>query len=217
MLLHKPFILTIFIICFLAGNVLAQKAEYIFTSYEVLPESSIELQGSTNINEFGCYTLELVPSISALVLPAQKEKALLLKDSRIKIKVNSLECGKEAINKDLKKTLKEREYPEIVIELKKISFNKENINNILINADLQIAGKNNPAHIQFSGEAEPINDIYCIKGVYDIKLTDFGIEPPQPLFGLIKVHDAFTISFNLIFRHNTDTTGIAEIIASKSD
>lgn len=215
MLLHKPFIVILTTAFILLGSLHAQNFDYTYTSYKVLPESRIELQGTTNINEFNCYTLELVPEVSALVLPAPKSQSILLKNSTVKIKVKSLECGKEAINRDLKKTLKGDDYPEILIGLNQINFEEDKSNKITINASLEVAGTTKPANLNLTGEFDSKDSIYYIEGKYKIRLTDFNIEPPQPLFGLIKVHDEIVISFDLALKHDNKTADLVSVLAEE--
>ena len=48
-------------------------------------------------------------------------------------------------------------------------------------------------------EARFTDDVLIIVGVLDLKMSDFGIEPPTAMFGMIKVYDELSIDFNLRF------------------
>jgi hypothetical protein len=46
------------------------------------------------------------------------------------------------------------------------------------------------------------NEIMKITGLINLKMSDFKIEPPQALFGMIKAKDAIGIQFVLQFCMN---------------
>jgi len=202
-----------------SGFASAQPQGFFRANVEILPESRIELRGTTNINRFNCQALQLAPGISAWVKHSPDENALYLQNSTMYVQVNSLECGQEAINRDLRKTLNATEHPEIVIEITRIHFERtadEFPEQVIVNAQMQIAGVENPVCISLASEMQASKGIYQIQGEHSIKLTEFGIDPPRTFFGLIKVEDKIVISFDLLLKQHTDLGHLREALKNRT-
>ena len=205
-------IITFLLVCSFLGSSLAQTGEYQTTYFELLPQSKIALEGTTNINQFDCFAESLVDGVSVTIKPEKiianstsDEQCTLfdLQNAKVTIEVAQLECGQEAINKDMRKTLKASDHPEIVIILKQIhvGYDEAHIaNNVMAQVEMVIAGSKQPVQLILDGTKNEKDGFFRVSGRHTLHLTDFGIEPPKALFGLIKVQDQIDILFDIAFR-----------------
>ena len=117
----------------------------------------------------------------------------------VKIKTTSLKSGKKTMDRLTYKALKATEHPLITFIFKKgeIVSDTTKVLTLKLQGDLTIAGvTKNVAVLTTINKLE--NQI-TLNGIYKLKMTDYGIEPPRALLGTIKTGDEITIEFNLNF------------------
>lgn len=175
------------------------------STFVALNESRLWIEGSSNVNQFECradnYEGEAtVPENdeSASVINASSELLLL----KIDIEVDSFDCGKQKMNKDLQEALKADKFPEITFIYQDASLISEpqDMNDafrLSVNGLLTVAGTTK--EIDFTTEAYYINQqrVRAV-GQTTINMTDFGVEPPTALMGLIRANEELTVNFDLI-------------------
>lgn len=54
--------------------------------------------------------------------------------------------------------------------------------------------------INIQVEGHPTSNGIAFKGNKKLKMTDFNMEPPKAMFGILKADDDVTVSFNVTFR-----------------
>jgi polyisoprenoid-binding protein YceI len=167
--------------------------------YQPSPESFIRIEGSSNVNEFTC-TSDRVNG-HARVSP----NADGTEDTHVEVAlpVRGLDCGKRQMNRDLFRTLKADEHPEIQFELIQAYIvgtaqgGDGNSYQIRVEGHLTVAGSTRFIVFDTTGEMQAGNR-YSIKGKKDILMTDFGLEPPTALLGLVKARDKLVVHFELL-------------------
>lgn len=101
------------------------------------------------------------------------------------------------------KALRSDKYPNIGITLKEI-VNNASLRNLKpgteqslhVVVDISLAGATKEYALQVKvREIKP--DLFKITAEKILFMSDFGVEPPTALFGLIKVNDIINISFDL--------------------
>ncbi|MDZ7717230.1 MAG: YceI family protein [Balneolaceae bacterium] len=176
------------------------------STFVPINESRLWIQGSSNVNQFECYAenysgeatvpneVEETPS----VINASSELLLL----KIDIEVDSFECGKQSMNKDLQKALQAEKFPEITFLYQNTTLLSEPQNRndgfeLRVHGLLTVAGTTK--EIYFNTEAYYINQqrVRAV-GKTTINMTDFGVEPPTALMGLIRANEELTVNFDLI-------------------
>jgi hypothetical protein len=177
---------------------------FIQKSYKILPQSTLEVNGKTNINSFCCNSKERFPSGQLSYQIENGSAVMQFENATLNIQISKLDCGAKAINKDLNKALQADQYPNITIDLKE-AFNLE-CNDLSdcdrwidfeTNSDITIVctskSVNIPVKVKKVDEQR-----FQISGGTNIKLCDFGVEAPTALLGLIKVKDRLEIKFDLL-------------------
>ena len=110
------------------------------------------------------------------------------------VPVESLESGKNGMNKNMYKALKSDEHPNITFKLndvKSVSPGK-----IAVTGNLSIAGTTKP--VDLAADYSVNGSTVKITGSKEIDMTTWNIDPPTAMFGTIKTGEIITIKYNLV-------------------
>lgn len=169
------------------------------------PASRVWLTGSANIVDFQCVAgiIESTGFISGLDTSRSHSGPHGEVSLTVKIPISKLNCGKPGINRDMKKTLNSEEYPYITYQLGKNRPTREpqqlssSSFNVEASGELTISGFKRTEHIvvegQFIGAWQ-----FRVKGQHPVLMSDYELDPPSPLMGLIKVNDELIVHFDVI-------------------
>jgi len=171
--------------------------------------STLSIAGKTNINNFCCEvngysgpdtisTLNPSPS-DAPDLPGIPLKGVL------QINIGDFNCRNNAMTYEFKKTLRYREYPQmqiVFLSLDKMpAFNNNGeIVKGFVNVDL--AGQTKRFEISYTSSRTASGDLQLV-GSRTFCFSDFGLQPPRKLGGLIRVSDELNVRFHLCLRPST--------------
>lgn len=119
----------------------------------------------------------------------------------LKIRVEGIESTKGRImdNKTYK-ALESDDHPYITFRLSKLAVKNQADKQITVTAtgNLTIAGKTRSVSLDAQGTKQG-NAIH-FKGSKDLKMTDFGIDPPTAMLGALKTGDDITIDYSLALK-----------------
>jgi hypothetical protein len=148
--------------------------------YVLIDTKKFTVKGSTTFGDFTCnYD---VKSKDTLFLN-QKEGLYC------KVIIKEFGCGNFLLNRDFRKTLKEKEHPEAIIYLSDIKKEGEKYS---YNLHLNLAGKERIfQNLYFKKE----NNL--LKGSINLRFSDFNLVAPAKLGGAIKVKEDISLSFSL--------------------
>ncbi|MFO7998583.1 MAG: YceI family protein [Bacteroidales bacterium] len=168
--------------------------------YEVRENSWIALSGTTNVNSFTCVSEGEIPrgSIVADVLPGSN--AIYFSEAELELAVSSFDCHNRMMNKDLHESMGGKNHPSIHIELVEIRPHEsvERGSEGKVRASLAITMNGKTKHTDLTvdfHQGNPFNML--ISGSKELLMSDFGIDPPSPALGLVRVRDKVTIAFRL--------------------
>lgn len=157
----------------------------------VTGSSTLEILGSTNINKFRCLSTNY-PGTDTLVESTNQEGLTILSGNII-LKTSEFDCENNLITKDLKKTLKAEQYPEIKIKFHQLMVAEKRFYGMM---EITIAGISKKYPINCS--IQPTSSKKkSITGAKDFNLTDFRLDPPDKLFGAIRVANNVSVLFHL--------------------
>lgn len=169
------------------------------------PASRVWLDGSANIVDFTCVAgiIDSRGSLNGFNAQAEGGRPHGEVQLQVSIPIKNLNCGKPPINRDMRRTLNSDEHPFIVYTLgenKLVDPNNRDLNgsfDIETFGELKISGKSRTEKIivkgQFIGTWQ-----FRVTGAHTIQMSDYGLEPPSPMMGLIKVNDELTVHFDVI-------------------
>jgi hypothetical protein len=189
--------LGILILCTFAG--LTYDDEIANFRLSVHPLSSITIVGKTNMNKYECAIAHYAGS-DTLLLQAERGKGARFSQGRVNLNASGFDCGMRAMTKDFTKTIKADKYPNIVIEFisfeRAVHFDKESekfkgkitisLANAVVVTDVQC------------GIEKDKNGWFHLIGSRNFTFSDFKLEPPKHMLGLVKVDQNLTVNFHLV-------------------
>ncbi|MBW6498471.1 MAG: YceI family protein [Bacteroidales bacterium] len=179
-----------------------------FYSYAVNERSRILLTGTTNVNSYECVSDSEIPRGNMMTDILPGSNAIYFNDAILGLEVSSFDCGNRLMNKDLHQALGGSKSPFIKINLLEArpvsSIQRPNSGKIRVEIAISINGttKNTDLVVDYRS-----NDsfTYTISGTKALKMSDFGIDPPSPAMGLVRVRDQVVIHFDLLIETNLIT------------
>lgn len=160
-------------------------------------ENFIDIQGSSNINRFRL--INQSPQIKT-------DNSFKNNGARdIQIPVNDFTAANNHMLKDFFNMVKAEEYPyiQIAIEPRNRADFDETSGLTNFRTKISLAGNSN----NYTIPCEIVscdNSAYLLKGQLKIELTDFNIDPPEKVFGAIKVNNEVFINF--VFKLKNEDT-----------
>ena len=153
----------------------------------------IQITGKTNVNEFYMQYREDV--FCKLPSAVGAENSTL----GINIPANKIKAESKMMLNDFLELINADKYPTIDIEIAReeieLSPSEEpGFKNI----ELTMNGVTRQFRCKTYAEACYANQ-WCMTGQLEIRLTDFGIEPPNKFLGLVKVKDEIFVNFRILF------------------
>lgn len=184
---------TLLIVALLFWNLTPPDATVFF---QIEQGSKLNVKGFTNVTDFTCKCEEVFPRLQTTI--ASKSTKNEFNKTSLLVRAKKLDCGNKAMNSDMYETLKADDHPNIQIELlesEQINLSAEWIT-VQATANLTIAGVTRKE--TFSIQAKRTDELlYRFKGSKSLKMTDYGMTPPRPMMGLIKVKDLIVLDLDL--------------------
>lgn len=181
---------------------------------EYVPQDSSRLwiAGSSNVNQFECESREhrgeaiifQTTTLTGDTVTVDEDATSIM----LEIDVEGIECGRSRMNRDLRNALKADDYPNIRFVFDEIVTQSDNPDDqntvdLEVNGSLTIAGITRQINVQLTGYTLYENRVRAI-GSKEIRMTDFGVEPPTAMLGLVKADNELTVHFDLIAARKED-------------
>lgn len=166
----------------------------------ILPGSTLTLEGETNVRGFQCGCEGQFPPLPYQV-SVENGQALYFSSTRLPIPVRALDCGNRLMNRDLYEALGAPKHPYINItplEAKLLPA-KDGWTAVSSLVKISIGGVENVVQLHALAKQEG-QRLWQIKACHDLDMEDFGIQPPAPMGGLIKVDEQITITLDLLVK-----------------
>jgi hypothetical protein len=166
------------------------------TKWVISESSSLSVNGSTNINKFSCEIPTYDQTDTLTLVKGNKEIALT---GNIELKIQSFDCHNSMMTRDLRKTLKEKQFPRLYIRF--ISLNEfpdltSEPQPITGWVNIELAGASKRFEVNYRVSIDDKKVIHLL-GSRDINFSDFDLIPPRKLGGMIKTNDQLTVAFHL--------------------
>jgi len=162
-------------------------------------QSRLWIEGRSNVNEFRCQAATYDTMVSA---PAAEDDTL---DVEVDIDVKGFDCGKRRMNRDLHETLLSDTHPKISFEYTRtveLSYDENrDLYQLEVIGNLTVAG--HTKIIQFPMQAVVLeNGTLKATGQTELRMTDYNVEPPRALLGMVRVDDLLSVHFELLVSLN---------------
>ncbi len=165
----------------------------------VLPTSTLTIDGKTNVNTFKCAIPKYVGKDTLVLHEGGRNTRPVFVKGSVDLDASSFDCGIALMTSDFRKTIKSKSFPAIVIDF--ISFERtpsykygeEKFKGII---KISLGGTTKLFEMDCTIEVNPSGLIH-LKGGRDFTFSDFNLEPPKRMMGLVKVQEALNVSFHL--------------------
>ncbi len=147
-------------------------------------ESFIEILGKTNINSFRCIN-QNIREVNWYL----NDKNFNRKLPEISLQVSDFDCQNRLITKDFKNFLDAKNYPNLVIRF--LFITKNSTNTYRANLEVNMMNRRKIYAVDLTYYENKL------LGNKTVKFSDFGIEPPKKMAGMIMVKDPIDLVFSL--------------------
>ena len=166
----------------------------------VQPTSRLSIFGRTNVNSFQCAT-QYCGRDTLILQEGGKSKPVFLKGF-VGLEAASFDCGMAIMTSDFSKTIKANEYPVIGIDFKSFervptyACTEEKFKGLMA---IQLTGISKVFDVDCTMETQPSGLIH-LKGSRQFKFSDFQLQPPKRVMGMVTVQQELEVKFHLILK-----------------
>jgi polyisoprenoid-binding protein YceI len=166
------------------------------------PQSRLWIDGTSTIRSFTCRAGEVnavVEVNGANAIPGLLIGEKGVKAVQVTVPAEKMDCGNGKMNDHMRNALKVTENPTITFNLTNydVTKNADGISGT-INGTLDLGGVKKPVSLQATGAPE--GGMLHVNGVYELRMTDYGLKPPSLMFGRIKVGETVKVGFDLLLK-----------------
>lgn len=157
---------------------------------------SVEVEGTSSLHDWEAVSEELRGEV---VVPAGffDGSNATVSSGSVQIPAATLASGKSRMDRLMHEALKVEEHPLITFQLETaqlVSASAANGFPVLACGELTIAGVSRPVQLQLRVE-ERTSSKLTVTGQTQLRMTDYGIDPPTAMLGALKTGDEITVAF----------------------
>ena len=169
------------------------------------PGSTLELHGKSTLHDYESRATQMSLDVAvAPELPAGASPlARLVAPGAVKslvftVPVAAMKSDKDGLDKNLRKTLKADDYPNITFRMTQVASVTPNASglDVVAKGELELAGAKRPVDIAL--KATPSAQGLVLEGQKALLMTEFGLKPPSMMLGTLKTADRVDIAFRLV-------------------
>ena len=161
----------------------------------VTANSKLEISGTTNVNRFHCLSTDY-PSTDTLTEYFDRKTRTSILEGGITLMASNFDCHNDMTTRDFKKTLRTENHPEVYIRFLQLKRQREQKPELTGTMEIVIAGVSKRYAVTCLIKSAGNNEKH-LEGTRSFKFSDFGLQPPDKLFGAIKVEDNISVNFHL--------------------
>lgn len=163
------------------------------TRYEVASGSRFWIDGTSTMGAYRCNGSRIAGSGD--VEPPRVAAELT-------IPVASFDCGQSRMNRDFRAALHGATHPTIRFTVDRaVALQRESRPGAWVRVRatgrLRLAGTERPIELEAQGRRRSDGRVQ-IRGAHPMQMTDYGIDPPTGLGGLVRAHDRLVARFDLL-------------------
>lgn len=163
--------------------------------YRVQPGSQFHIEGTSTLGSYRCEATQVAGQGHAR--PTEPVRVT----ATVTVPVLAFDCGRDAMNRDFYRALKAEAHATIRITITDAALldHPDATDWVPVRAQgtLRLAGAERAVTIQAEGRRSSATEVH-IRGSYALQMSDYGIDPPSGLLGLVRAHDRVVASFDLV-------------------
>lgn len=168
----------------------------VITRWVITNGCSLKVDGSTNVNNFSCAISNYSKPDTILV---NRNVNPVLLSGNIQLDVQNFDCHNGIMTADLRKTLKAKEFPKLVIRFLNISrYPQPDVHQSITRGSvfIELAGVSKRFDVDYKVVSADNNYINLV-GSRVVNFSDFNLTPPRKLGGMIRTKNELSVEFNL--------------------
>jgi hypothetical protein len=170
----------------------------------VQKNSSLSIAGHTNVNKFSCGVAAYgeADTITCLNEGFRGENRGIPLRGALRIDIADFDCSNRFMTSEFKNTLKYKDHPRLVItfvSLDKMPVFSSQAEMVKGSVDVELAGVSRRFEINYTSSRIDAATLELV-GNREFGFSDFGLQPPQKMGGLIRVNDVLNVQFTLCLR-----------------
>lgn len=172
---------------------------------EVVATGKVSLHGESSLHPYHADT-ERFTAVFALDEGATGSFSDIVQAGHVRslavtIPVKTLKSGDNGLDKNMWAALKEPQFPTVTLRVDRYKFDAAGKDGALkgkVTASLTIAGVTKSVELDTTATPTPTGVRFA--GQLDLLMSQYGIKPPELMFGVIKTADKVTIQFDVAVR-----------------
>lgn len=184
-----------------------QQANKLTFESEAKNGGKISITGTSSIHDWEVVGKEISGTLTLTPVSGADDVldlgANLPAEARVEVRVKSLESGKGGMDKKMFKAMETGKHKVVSFVLDSLEVVKDGPNktntertlNVEAIGKLTIVGNTRLVKFPATIEWHPKEKTLSVSGEVDLRMTDFGIDPPTALFGTIRTGDEITVRF----------------------
>lgn len=153
--------------------------------------AEIAISGTSTVRNWTCYVtapVEITSGESAAAAPGFEDG---VQGVTVTVRVAEIECPEDDMMEHLQEAMQAERYPEIVYRMD--GYRVGSGNTVSTTGTLSMVGTSNPVEIEM--DLDPSGDAVGVEGDIRVDMTEWGIEPPRVLAGLLQVGPEVRLEF----------------------
>ena len=185
-----------FLISFLVPAAIAlMAAGAVSPRYAVVNGSHFWIDGTSTLGRYTCEGAGIAGTAS---IPENESEV----SAELTVPVEGFDCGKSRMNRDFYNALKGDDYPIITFSVHDAEVLEESASpeawvRVRATGTLRLAGVERPLALTAEGRRLRSGRVQ-VRGQHALRMTDFGVDPPSGLMGLVRAHDGVVARFDLV-------------------
>lgn len=160
-------------------------------------ECSLKVGGSTNVNKFNCAITNYRRPDTLTFYKGNGSEPVKI-SGFLALDVDKFDCQNPVMTSDLRKTLKAKAFPKLIIRFINLSkypdYNDGDQVKGLVT--IELAGVTKRFDVDYRVIPAKNNSLTLI-GTRQVKFSDFNIVPPRKIGGMIQTNNELNVEFNL--------------------
>ena len=171
------------------------------------PGSELWLEGTSTLHDYECRTAKVEATFQRDAAQADPADVAALdawlrsgglKGLELTVPVGTMVSGKNGLDKNMYKTMRTTEFPEIRFQMSGSEFGTARGDTLPVSAKGTLTITDQPRPVTVQGQLTRDEKGVWLEGTHPMKMTDFNIKPPKLMMGTIKVHDPIVVRFKLL-------------------
>lgn len=170
-------------------------------SLTILPESKLWVQGTSNLRSFTCRAARVEGTVAARAVSTALDVATLetvVGGAEVSVAVAGLRCGNPVLDAQVREALWADASPRITYRITsyRVTPAGEGEGAMRLEGVLSVAGTEKPV----GADATAVVELgrLRVRGGTQFNMSEFGVHPPAPLMGALKVNDPVAVRFDVL-------------------